>query len=264
MMPEAYHAYTARLQGRLEADGRVLGLIALGSMAARDYQPDRWSDHDFFVVVQPGAQEAFRADLAWLPEAGDIVYAYRETAHGLKVLYGDGHLLEFAVFDPAELALARVNRYRVLLDRQDLAARLERIAAETARHAAGTGEADDWLFGQFLTNLLVGAGRYRRGERLTGRHFVAAYALRHLLILLQRHVASPDRGLLDDLDPLRRVERVYPELGRRLNEAIEQGMPRTAEALLELAREHLCAPLGAAFPARAVEVVLQQLRAPVD
>jgi hypothetical protein len=26
----------------------VLGLVAVGSMAARDYEPDEWSDHDFF------------------------------------------------------------------------------------------------------------------------------------------------------------------------------------------------------------------------
>ena len=35
-----------------------------------------------------------------------VLLSFRETAHGLKVLYDDGHLLELAVFAPEELALA--------------------------------------------------------------------------------------------------------------------------------------------------------------
>ena len=36
-------------------------------MADRDYSPDEWSDHDFFLISQPGEQEALRQDLSWLP-----------------------------------------------------------------------------------------------------------------------------------------------------------------------------------------------------
>jgi len=60
----------------------------------------------------------------------------RETAHGLKVLYDDGHLLEFAVFDEAELPLARVNDYRVLLDRAHLEADLKHLRTKSATEAA--------------------------------------------------------------------------------------------------------------------------------
>ncbi len=63
-----YRTFTATLTETLAVDGRVVGLIALGSMAEQDYPPDRWSDHDFFVITEPGAQEAFRADLSWLPD----------------------------------------------------------------------------------------------------------------------------------------------------------------------------------------------------
>ena len=40
------------------------------------------------------------------------------------------------MFDADELALARVNRYRVLLDRADVAARMERVRGATAAAAA--------------------------------------------------------------------------------------------------------------------------------
>jgi hypothetical protein len=43
-------------------------------------------------------------------------WAYRETEHGLKVLYRGGHLLEFTVFSENELQMARLNRYRILAE----------------------------------------------------------------------------------------------------------------------------------------------------
>ena len=54
MEPPDIEAFTEGLVATLTADGRVLGLVALGSMAATDRSPDVWSDHDFWVVVVPG------------------------------------------------------------------------------------------------------------------------------------------------------------------------------------------------------------------
>lgn len=68
-----YRAFTQALAGGLKADARVVGLVAVGSMAERDYAPDEWSDHDFFVLTRPGEQEAFRSDLSWLPRAGVLL-----------------------------------------------------------------------------------------------------------------------------------------------------------------------------------------------
>src|SRR5215213_6016319 len=156
---EDYKRLTERLSDRLAADERVLGLVALGSMAAQDTQPDRWSDHDFFVIVRTGEQEAFRRDLSWVPEAEDLVLSYRETAHGLKALYRNGHLLEFAVFDPEELHLAKVNRYRVLLDRGGIADAMAQVRQETVASISAPGMGDRERFGQFLANLLVAGAR---------------------------------------------------------------------------------------------------------
>jgi len=249
----AYHHLTGRLHERLAADGRVLGLVALGSMAAQDTQPDRWSDHDFFVIVETGAQEAFRRDLSWLPDAEDLVLSYRETAHGLKALYRNGHLLEFAVFDPAELHLARVNRYRVLLDRGGIADAMARVRAATVAGASTAGMGDFERFGQFLANLLVAAGRSARGEGLSGRQF-AGYALQHLAVLLARHVPKEVEQPLDDLDPLRRFERSWPVLGRELNALLEAPPAAAARGLLGLARRELAGKLPG-YPAEAVAAV---------
>lgn len=257
MDADGYDLFTERLREALAADERVLGLVALGSMARQDTQPDRWSDHDFFVVVRSGDQETFRQDLSWLPDARDLVLSYRETAHGLKALYRDGHLLEFAVFDPGELHLAKVNRYRVLLDRGGIAGAMSEVREESARWAATSGLGDFERFGQFLANLLVGAGRHARGEHLSGRQFLG-YALQNLVVLLAKHVPKETDHPLDDLDPLRRFERVWPALGRELGAALVAPVPAGGLGLLEIARRELGGRL-AGYPAEAVGVVEREV-----
>jgi len=258
---EDYKRLTERLSDRLAADERVLGLVALGSMAAQDTQPDRWSDHDFFVIVRTGEQEAFRRDLSWVPEAEDLVLSYRETAHGLKALYRNGHLLEFAVFDPEELHLARVNCYRVLLDHGGISDAMARVRAETVAWTAHSQMGDFERFGQLLANLLVAAGRSARGEELSGRQFVG-YALQHLAALLARHVPKEvDDQPLDDLDPLRRFERSWPELGTELNDLLEEPPAKAAQGLLGIARRELGGRLPG-YPAEAVATVERAMATP--
>src|SRR5437868_5457994 len=203
MERDKYHSFTARLREGLEADRRVLGLVALGSMSGEPPEPDEWSDHDFFVISRSGEQEGMRADVGWLPDAPGIALAYRETAHGVKVIYRTGHLVEFAVFDPDELQVARVNRYRTLLDRGGIEDRMRALRERTARELPPPDSR--WLWGQFVTALLVGAGRFRRGERLSSRALLQA-AAGHLA----RLSGKPD----DSLDPLRRFEQSFPALGR--------------------------------------------------
>lgn len=253
-----YQRFTEELRRRLEADDRVVGLVALGSMARRDYAPDVFSDHDFFVVTQPGAQEHFRTETGWVPEAGRLVLWMRETQHGVKALFESGHLLEFAVFSPEELPLARVNRYRVLLDKGGVQETLAEVARQTARQGVPD---DGWLLGQFLTQLLIGAGRHARGERLSGHSRVKEEALRHLLRLLARHVRSEDATLLDDLDAVRRFERVFPRLGQELNAALGRETPQAALQLLDLAERELKEQLAAGFPAEAFTAARARLQA---
>jgi hypothetical protein len=259
MRLEDYRSFTDSLARGLSEDARVVGLVALGSMAEQDYAPDRWSDHDFFVVTRPGEQESFRTDLSWLPAAGRLAYRFRETEHGVKALYEDGHLVEFAVFDEEELRLARVNRYRVLLDRGGVAARLEEVRRATEEWVRSTGAGDDYLFGQLLTNALVGAGRYSRGERLVGGHLIWS-AARYFAALAARYLPSPEAGVLDDLDPLRRFERAYPELGRELGGLLGREAPEAAAGLLRLTEREL-GGRAERYPSAGVAAALRALDA---
>jgi hypothetical protein len=226
-----------------------VGLIAVGSMAERDYAPDEGSDHDFLVVTPPGGQEELRQDLSWLPHAGRIAMSFRETDHGLKVVYDDGHMLEFAVFDLEELGLAGVNRYRVLIDRGGVEARVAEVAAE------GKPQRDDeHLFGMIVTAALVAGGRGRRGEVLSAA-FLVTWGMTYLTRLLARHLPSEHASLLDQFDPLRRFERAYPDLGAELAAICRLPPSEGGPALLDVLERELRAvcpelPWGAAAAVR--------------
>jgi hypothetical protein len=251
---EQYRTFTATLTKTLAANGRVVGLIALGSMAEQDYAPDRWSDHDFFVITEPGAQEAFRADLSWLPDPQRIAFRLREGPHALRVVYDSGHIAELVVFDADDLNGAYANRYRVLFDRGDVTARMAVVAARTAEEAQQSADSDEFNLGMFLVNLLVGVGRYYRGERLSGHTYVKVYAQDHLLRLLAAYVPALLRGLLDNLAPSRRFEQVYPELGAELDAIALLPPPAAAGRLLDLAESALRNRMPA-FPAGSLAVV---------
>jgi hypothetical protein len=228
----SYERFTAELMGSLGDRPDVLGLVAVGSMAGG---PDTWSDHDFLVIADPGATAALRADRTWLPDHERLVLHFQETPHGMKGVYDDGHLVEYAVFAPDEIALAALNRTRVLLDRTDVTDRVAATVAGTPDRVPEDAESDDCLHGQLLTALLVGVQRHRRGEHLSGIDFVHRFALRHFLVLLARHVEAERPEAKDNLNPFRRVERAYPEVGAELGRIFASGdLETTARELLEL------------------------------
>jgi hypothetical protein len=250
----AYNAFTQQLLDNLKPDVRVLGVVALGSMAQQSRLPDNWSDHDFFVITTTGEQENFRQALSWLPDAANIVLHVRETDHGLKVLYASGHLIEFAVFDSQELYLAKVNDYRVLYDTTDIAARLQKIARTSSYQPRDEYRA----FSLFISLLLVGAGRYARGEVLSAHRFIKELALTELLPLLVKYLPSQNRKPLDNLDPFRRFEQVFPEVAAQLNASLLKPPLIAARELLTLADRHLRDALPD-YPAEAVDVVYHYL-----
>lgn len=234
MTPAAHATFIRRLRDRLRDDPEGIGLVGLGSSSGQPPGPDEFSDHDLFVVVAPGAQERWRTDLSWLPgDAGLPVLSYRETPHAVKVLFASGHLAEVAVFDPDELALARVNRYGVLLDKADVAARMARVRQATAAEVAARGAPGEaWAAGQLVTALVVGAGRWARGERLSAHGLVRGAALGHLVSILRQGLPAEAAARLDDLDPLRRLEQALPEAARDLDAALARPVPEAARGIL--------------------------------
>ena len=256
MLPDEYRAFTHALTESLRSDPRAIGLVAVGSMADRDYAPDEWSDHDFFVITPAGGQEELRTDLTWLPGHERIAISVRETDHGLLVIYDDGHLLEFAVFDLEEIALAGVNRYRVLLDRGGVEERIEEVAANPR---APRGDA--FLFGKTVTAALVAAGRGRRGETLSAA-FLVTWATTYLTRLLIRTLPTEQASILDGFDSLRRFERAYPELGAELAAIVRLDPADAGPALLELLEREL-RPLRPDLPWAAVDGVKRRIAHPL-
>ncbi|GAB4574618.1 MAG: hypothetical protein Kow0077_22110 [Anaerolineae bacterium] len=246
-----YDTFSAELQATLEQDSRVLGLVAAGSMANTNHAPDAYSDHDFWIITRPGAQEHFRTTYDWLPYHERIILAFRETEHGLKLFFDFGHLVEYAVFAPEELSVTRLNSYRVLIDRERIAERLQEVLERTAQESAAEQDNSTFLFGQFLTNLWVGVGRHRRGEWLSGHQFVRHSALNHLLPLLKRWVPAQRPDRLDNIDHTRRFEQAYPALGQDLRRALLLDTPEAADALLTLA----AVELGRTWPDYPTEAV---------
>lgn len=245
----AYQAFTDQLLASVTRDSRVLGVVALGSMAA-PHRRDRWSDHDFFLIVTAGNQEHFRQHLDWLPKSDEIVLQLRETAHGLKVMYRDGHLIEFAVFDTEELFLARVNDYAVLFDRANIAELMTQVHSKSVSLIVDPHKELLHVLGL----LQVGAGRYARGEKLSAHVFIKIYALGHLLPVLVHYLDSPDKSRLDNLDVYRRFEFAYPEIGRELNAILLQDSLTSARLMLTFIEQHLKAKMTD-FPQAAIDTL---------
>lgn len=230
----------------------VQGLVLLGSSADLD-RVDEWSDCDLFLITREGAQESYRTRLDWLPGASAVALVVRETAHGLKVVYDDGRVVELAVFSLEELAVARVNAYRVAYDTGGVAQAVAAVAGRGGETAVDPGREAR----MFVSLLLIGVGRARRGEVIAAGQHIRSHALGHLLRLW--HVrAEPDPALLDDLDPFRRVERADPELGRRVGRALAAEPEVCARRLLDLAEE-LFAPGWDGWPAEGVAAVRRRL-----
>lgn len=252
MRADAYRAFTRELTDCIRNERRAIGLVAVGSMADRDYSPDEWSDHDFFVIAEQGQQEALRNDLSWLPRREGVALSFRETEHGVTVIYDDGHLLEFAVFDLEELGVASVNRYRVLGDRGNVEARVAEIAA-----TAPARPDDLFLFGKTLAAALVATGRARRGETLSAA-FTLTSATTHLSRLLVRALPAANASILDEFDPLRRFERAYPALGRDLAAIVQLDPAVGGPAILDVLEREV-RPLRPDLPWPALDAVRARL-----
>ena len=261
MNKHTFQAFTDALTASLESDPHALGLIAMGSMANTS-RLDAYSDHDFFVVAEDGWEDHYRQNFDWLPNHDDIVLAYRETAHGLKVLYKQGHLLEYASFSLQELDHALANDYAVLVDKADIAERMAQIKIKTEKAVDDrlVNQSDQFHFGQFICLLYVGCGRYARGEHISGHVFVKQYALGHLLSLLPRHITSDNVDKLDNLDAFRRIEQVFPEIGAEIDTALLKPVPDCALALLALG-ERLFKDTLVDYPADAVVTIREYIEA---
>ena len=231
---EKFLGYQQQMRDNLDVHPDAIGLVFVGS-AAETSRADEWSDHDFFVISKVGAGENMRQNLSWLPNFSDISIAVRETDHGLKVVYNDGLVLEFAVFEDPELEIASANAFAVALDKCNLQARMEALAAKSGDRAPDFKRE----FELFLCQLLIGVGRARRGEQLIAAQHIRSWAINNLmgLVLLNIEPLEGTAGKRDNLSRHRRFEVRYPEIGERLEQAQQKPLEACARELLHIAIE---------------------------
>lgn len=227
--------YVDELVASCEAHPMITGLVLMGSAADRS-RVDEWSDHDFAVITMSDDVEQLRSDLSWLPRNDELVTWAREHHDGFKAVYSDGAVIEFAVTDLGGLATFLANDWEVAYGGAPIIAVMRGVVAKAAPEWGSAAV--------FLTALLVGVGRARRGEVLSGGASVRGLALEHLLVLLRTSVP-------DNLDPRRRFEFAHPRLGAELAASQELPVESCARAMLDIAERELDLPWAAVAAVRA-------------
>lgn len=227
---------------------KIIGLVLVGSTAETE-RVDQWSDHDFFVITETDEQEPLRMDLGWLPNSESIAFWFRETKHGLKVVYNSGDVLEFAIFDCDELRGCTVNHHRLAFGNTEVVDALTIAASRLPEIVIGDDLAD---FRHFLSVLVIQVGRARRGEAITAGQGIRSTAAMALLKVLTRRLPRDLR--LDRLDVSRRFEFAYPQIGKKFADALAQQPEEAAKSLLEISDECL-SPLWDEYPLDEVQVV---------
>lgn len=231
-----YQSYLDELTSTLEADPQVLGLIALGSTADAAYR-DRRSDHDFWVITAPGSQARYLDNVSWLPRAGDILVTVRHVPSGRDVLYGNGHKVEYAVFDAKEAVSGKIERFRVLIDRAAIGDLAEAIRLRTREERDALSARPDKL--ENLCMLLwTACERWERGERLAAQRYIQ-FSIDRLLDLLVAHGGLKRPHAADSMDARRRLEQTEPELGAELGRMVSLAPAEAGVALIDLAQKRL-------------------------
>ena len=219
----------------LSGNEHALALLGLGSVGVETDRLDAYSDLDFFVIAADGHKHGFLEDLAWLSVISPVAYHFRNTADGYKLLFEDGIFCEFAVFDISELAGIPYPPARIVWIR----AGVPPAIAAAEKQMTASADRKERLLGEALTNLYVGLGRERRGERLSALRFIQGYAVDRLVELAEM-AQTAGRGARDPFAAERRFETRYPEAAKRMA-AWCQGYERNVEsarAILDYLEAH--------------------------
>ena len=220
----------------LARSGKALALIGLGSVGLELDRLDRYSDLDFFAIVENGHKRELLDDLSWLGNIHPIAYSFRNTPDGHKVLFADGIFCEFAVFEAPELEHIPFAPGRMVWKRDGVA---DDLRFPQRPQPSPEERSAEWSLGEALTNLYVGLSRYHRGERLAAMRLIQSHAVGRLLELAER-IDPADPSARDPFDLERRYERRHPRIAQILP-SFAQGYERSREsarAILAFLAEH--------------------------
>jgi len=210
--------------------GNALALLGLGSVGVELERLDNYSDLDFFVIVKDGFKNSFIDNIDWLENVKPIVYKFRNTKDGYKVMYEDEIYCEFAVFELHELEHIPFSEGRIVWRDESF--------DESYRIPKNTGapqwqpESADWLIGEIVTCIYVGLCRYERGEKLSGYRFIQGHAFSLFLNLIEMK-EIPASNLKDIYSNERRFEERYPGYENIFNRFL-QGFAKTKDSAREI------------------------------
>ena len=197
------------LSNNLKKYKDVQCLLGLGSMS-QIRRADAYSDMDFFLIVKNGTKKAFMDDLNWLA-VKPIVYQFRNSLDGYKILYEDGVYAEFAIFTEEEIVSATFTKGVIYYKSNDFDPTLV-----NPNHAPKPKKVDiEFNVNEALTNLYIGLLRLKRGEISSSTTFIQTYAYNLILPLFDT--------VYKRLDPFedpfvfeRRIEFRYKEMSSYL------------------------------------------------
>jgi hypothetical protein len=234
MEAAAFDIYTERLRATLESAREVVGFVTLGTTVDSTLR-DEWSDHDFWVITKAGAQGSFLEDLSWLPDAHNIAITVCHGKSYRTVVYRNRHKVEFAVFDVNEARDGKAQRYRILIDRDQIAELMESVHQATIKQ----GQAGPDALQNLCVLLWSACERYSRGELLSARQYLDGFAVNQLLGLISVQDSETVEEGKDALDPRRRLELRSPALAEEVLTILDEPVPEAALHFLEIAEREL-------------------------
>ncbi len=219
----------------VKSTGDALAFLALGSVGKETQRIDEFSDLDFFVICKADKKERFIHRVDWLTSVEPAAFYFQNTRDGLKFVFEDGILCEFAIFTEEEFSTAQYSEGRFLW-KDDAFRVTEGKAQKEPEYLSST---EGYLLGEALTNLYVGMGRYLRGEKMSAFSFVQSYAVHHVLALISQKFPS-EKPFMDVFNVERRFELRYSRFANDLA-SMTQGYahtPESAEAILAFLNRH--------------------------
>jgi len=213
----------------LERSGHALALIGLGSVGLDLQRLDAWSDLDFFAIVETGHKQEYLQNLSWLTDLAPVSFFFQNTVDGYKLLFTDGVFCEFAVFEPAELQTAVYSPGRLVWKQPHVPESWSHPPQEPIQPAKRDHA---WLLGEAMTNLYVGLGRDRRGEKLTAHRYIQNFAVDRVLELIE-DLQSAQPVMRDGFDLNRRFEQRFPDRAGLLPTWL-QGYQHNSESALAI------------------------------
>lgn len=225
--------FLQQLGQSLEKDPNVSCLLGLGSMSEISRMDD-YSDMDFFLIVETGHKQAYIDDLSWLA-IKPMVFQFKNTKDGHKVLFDDDVFAEFAVFEKEELPEIAFTAGKIIYAKKgfDVSWVIPKNVPQIKKRSV------DFLVNEALTNLYIGLKRDHRGETASAFSFIQVYAA-SLIIELFQEIYPSKPALIDPFVFERRIENRFTEAFDVLSK-IKQGYlnnKASAQAALQFLNAH--------------------------